>query len=630
MARQLLGWPNLGNSREMRRIHFAPPVVWTVAFALLIVRAARSDLLYSPPFQDQAVGLWTEADFLARSGFDYHRLLYDEHHFMDDEPGPRSYMISVLPTLVGIGMLALPDVDSLIVVNRVISYGLGALIVALLATMLWPRLGWLFAVALAAAMLSTPLFLVQLDIMGMDVPLAATMLLASVFLFKERYVVAATLGMLAFAFKATGQLITLASIAWLMLLLIFGAGRVDAAQLKKYLIGLLANLLALSIQFAAIYFGDTSVGHLSTDDWPDILKPKRAIFTTTPDLGLLLLIAVAGVVIVYLVRLLRELPKRTESSWLRRMQATVYGWLLSDPQLVVSSIIIGGLLVSSTMLIYTPRYVFCAVPFLYLILGSLLGNVRIAWPRASWAALVAIACVTGANLTNQSGKYFPEIAKLDREVWAGIPGLTPRSCVFTERSREYLADHESNQRAFRLLDERYYDRPIFAASPYKFLLSLPNLGHVRHELEVHDASLWALAIAEFRDVMLRSSSQTADHDPIFVWFGHARVTLPPPEPGDEIIYDDGLEPPLVLFIKHLPADVPRTAQAIEDWYIERTWSRDFLIARVRERPDYLKTTGRFDRALAELNQAIAWEPQIPELRETRWHLLAYQRDATAQ
>jgi len=612
----------------MRRIHFAPLVVWAVTFALLIV--ARHDLLHSPPFQDQAVGLWTEADFLARSGFDYHRLLYDEHHFMDDEPGPRSYMISVLPTLVAIGMVALPDVDSLIVVNRVASYGLGALIVALLWMVLWPRLGWFFALAVATAMLSTPLFLVQLDIMGMDVPLAATMLLASVLLFKERYVAAAALGMVAFAFKATGQLITLAAIAWLILLLIFGAGRVDAAKLKKYAIGLSANLLALSIQFAAIYFGDTSVGHLSTDDWPDILKPRRAIFTATPDLGLLLLMAFAGIVIVYSVRLLRELQARTESSWLRRVLRTVYGWLVDDPQLVISSIVIVGLLISSTMLIYTPRYVFCAVPFLYLILGSLIGNLRIALPRASWVALGAIACVTGVNLANQSGQYFPEIANLDREVWAGIPGLTPRSCVFTERSREYLADHESNQRAFRLLDERYHDRAIFAASPYKFLLSLPSLGHVRHELEVHDASLWTLAIAEYRDVMLRTSSQTTDHDPIFVWFGHARVTLPPPEPGDEIIYDDGLSPPLILFIKHFPAAVPRTAQAIEDWYIERTWSRDFLIARVRERPDFLKTTGRFDRALAELNQAIAWEPRIPELRETRWHLLAYKRDATAQ
>jgi hypothetical protein len=610
----------------MRRILFAPLVVWAVTFALLIV--ARWDLLDSPPFQDQAVGLWTEADFLARSGFDYHRLLYDEHHFMDDEPGPRSYMISVLPTLVAIGMRALPDVDSLIVVNRVISYALGALIVTLVTTVLWPRVGWLLALALAAAMLTTPLFLVQLDIMGMDVPLAAAMLLTSVLLFKERYVAAAALSMVAFALKATGQLITLASLAWLLLLLIFGAGRVEVAQLKKLAIGLLANLLVLSIQFAAIYFGDTSVGHLSTDDWPEILKPQRAIFSSTPDIGLLLLIAITGIVIVYLARLLREFPQRTEASWLRRLQGTIYGWLVSSPQLVVSSIIICGLLVSSTMLIYTPRYVFCAVPFLYLILGSLLGNLQLAWPRASWVALGAIACLTGANLANQRGAYFPEIANLDHEVWAGIPGLTPRSCAFTERSREYLADHESNQRAFRLLDEQYYDRPIFAASPYKFLLSLPSLGHVHHKFEVHDASLWTLAIAEFRDVMLRSSSQTPQHDPIFVWFGHARVTLPPPEPGDEIIYDDGLEPPLVLFIKHLPADVPRTARAIEDWYIEHTWSRDFLVARVRERPDFLKTTGRFDRALLELDEAIAWEPQIPELRETRFHLLAYREQAT--
>jgi hypothetical protein len=58
--------------------------------ALVAISVARWDVLHSPPWQDQATGLWTEADFLAETRFDFWRLRYQENHYFDQPSAARS------------------------------------------------------------------------------------------------------------------------------------------------------------------------------------------------------------------------------------------------------------------------------------------------------------------------------------------------------------------------------------------------------------------------------------------------------------------------------------------------------------------------------------------------------------
>ena len=590
----------------------------TVAAASLLLYWQR-DVLRLPPFQDQAVGWWTEADYLATSNFDYRRLLYEENHFMDSDPGPRSYLISVLPTALALGMLWVPETETLIVVVRVVTFLLGSL----LLVGLWhcmtaigtPRgLGVLYCAALA----TTPLFIVQLDLMGMDVPLTLAMLAGAVLLWSGRWQAAAVMSFAAFALKATGQLLTLAGITYLVLRLSLGWHSTGTRERRREWQGLLSHLAVLLVQSALIYLGDTSVEYLSAGDWPENLLTFNALRTNTPDIAVLLAVALL-LTALEVIRSLNAAP--SAASLGSRVLAGARQFLFDNPPLVVSWILVAGLFASSLQYIYTPRYVFCVMPFLYILLARpWLGSTALRCLGTAAALVLLIA----ANLANQEGRFCTDLTTArGTEVFACIPGLTPRSCAYLERSREYLRDHRSNIAAFELLDRQYADHPIFVASPNVFIVSRPRLGHVTRKLEVFDASLWTKALKGFEEVMLRPAPPGGRKDPIFVWFGHARVTLPPREQGDEVIYDDSQtnpDTPLIMYLKHLPDDVPRTARAIEDWYIAHTWSPEFLIARVRERPDYLVETDRLVRALLELDEANAWMPGIPELEEIRENL----------
>lgn len=590
----------------------------TVAAASLLLYWQR-DVLRLPPFQDQAAGWWTEADYLATSHFDYRRLLYEENHFMDSDPGPRSYLISVLPTALALGMLWVPDTETLIIVVRVVTFLLGSL----LLVGLWhsmtaigtPRgLGVLYCAALA----TTPLFIVQLDLMGMDVPLTLAMLAGAVLLWSGRWQAAAAMSIVAFAFKATGQLLTLGGIAYLLLRLLLGRSIMNPVDRRREWRGLLSHLAVLVTQTALIYWGDTSVEYLSAGDWPENLLTFNALRTNTPDIAVLLVIALL-LTALEVAGSLNAAP--SAGSLGSRVLAGARQFLFDNPPLVVSWMLVAGFFASSLQYIYTPRYVYCVMPFLYIILARpWLGGT---WMRC-WCTAAALALLIAANLANQEGRFCADLTiARGAKIFAGTPGLTPRSCAYLERSREYLRDHRSNIAAFEKLNSQYADHPIFVASPNVFIVSRPRLGHVTRKLEVFDASLWTKALKGFTEIMLRPAPPGGRKDPIFVWFGHARVTLPPREPGDDVIFDDSQfnpDAPLLMYIKHLPDDVPRTARAIEDWYIAHTWSPEFLIARVRERPDYLVKTDRLDRALFELDEANAWMPGIPELEEIRDNL----------
>jgi hypothetical protein len=588
-----------------------------VALALLVW---QYDVLWLPPWQDQAVGWWTEADYLASSDFAYLKLLYEENHFMDTEPGPRSYMISVLPTLLALGMLGISHVPTLIVSLRVTTFLLGGLLVVgtgrVIAASGTPR--WL-AVLFCAALATTPLFIVQLDVMGMDVPLAVVMLANAALLWRRRWQAAALMSLAAFAVKATGQLMTFGGITYLVLRLICGWRQANASQRHAELWGVATHLLVLVVQWAIVSWGDTSVAYLTSGDWPENLQTANSLRINTPDIAVLL---ATGLLLTSLY---------VESLWRARWRsgcsarASIVGAaryiVLEEPRLLLSWILLAGLVAASLQFIFTARYVFCVMPFLYIVLGQPWLGATATAHRATAAVLIVLIT---ANLANQNGRFCADLLTArGADVFEGLPGLTPRSCMYSERSREYLRDHLSNIKAFELLDTKYADHPIFVASPNVFLLSRPRLGHVRHHLDVIDSSLWTKALAGFRDVMLRPTPPGGRRDPIFVWFGHAKVTLPPPEPGDEVLYDDSdknPDAPMVIYMKHLPAEVARTPAALEAWYISHTWSPDFVIYRTRERQAYLAESGRLERALWEIDRAIALLPDNAELQATRARL----------
>jgi hypothetical protein len=57
---------------------------------LAALAVARWDIIDSPPYYDFALGLFTEANYLVETDFDYYRLRYFEK--VGNDGGPRVYM----------------------------------------------------------------------------------------------------------------------------------------------------------------------------------------------------------------------------------------------------------------------------------------------------------------------------------------------------------------------------------------------------------------------------------------------------------------------------------------------------------------------------------------------------------
>lgn len=582
-------------------------LAWLVVLAALA--AWHAPIITSLPYEDQSIALWTEANFLVETGFDFYRLRYHENHFMAPEPGARSYVISVLPSIVALLMIVCPNIETLVVVTHLLTLACTSVIVLLMYAAARPWAGRTGSVLICLMLLTTPLFDVQVQMVGMDLPLAAFALLAATLLWRHHFVWAAVASMGAFFMKATGGLITMTGLVYLLGLLLLGPVARDAAFRRKCLGGLAAHGLALVVQTLLVSIGDESVAMRKLIPWPWILRLPYALMWS-PDVGAILLVSITLVGILVVVWLGRSWRARSISTSLPSTREYLFSQLELHRQQFICWTFLGGMLVANWLYIFIPRYFTSAMPFLALAFGSLLLE-QLRLRRAGYAVLGGVVVL---NLINLDGKLYPEIYALGAPVFDEVPMLHPRSCAFTERSREYLPEHEANIRAMQILDARYPDVPVLVAIPQRYYLMKPRLGYVEAPHPVLQAETFGKAIRNFCDAMV--AAEHGAPEPILYWMGRTRATLPPPEPGDEIIYDDGLDPPLVVFRKHFDEPRPQGKAAWEEWYLDKTWPGSWPVDTGFSRSMFLVETGRIDRAIEELSHTIERSSSIEITRRS--------------
>ncbi len=579
------------------------------AFALLCglaLLAWRHETLAMPPYQDQAAGYWTEAAFLADTGFDYYRLRYLERHYMDEVPGPRSYMVSVWPTLLAVLMRVFPDPAVNIVVARLFSFALGGALLALLHVLLRARLGAGHALWPVLVLATTPAFVTQVELMGLDVPLTVVMLLSAWALTAERFQTAALLGLLAFFIKATGQIMNLVGLAYCLLLLA-GGPNWERTYRRRLLLGSAANLALFGLEECVLLWGDTSAALMALAPWPAILKPPRAIWVTTPDLAVLLGVSLLGFLLFLWSYFGAAGTNRDGAVWQRAAWAKV---LRAEPLLAISALLVVGLLLMSRLVMYMPRYFFCGMPFLTCLWAiTWLGRLRL--QRLVQIALLGLVAF---NLANADGRYFPSIAAWGHAEFAAVPTYAPRTCAFSERSREYLADHRATVELARKLAASAGKRPVFAESPLHFLLTNPRLGYVDRSLDSHDAVEFELALQQLLEIYGTGAEARTRPDPVFVRLLQTRTTLPGPQAADRVVWHDDLEPPMTAYVKRIPADARGNPQRLVEWFLDETWQTDWPAARLHERLGFLLRTRRFDRLRSDLDDVARRHPTDASLQ----------------
>jgi tetratricopeptide (TPR) repeat protein len=537
----------------------------------------RASILPLPPYGDSATRLFVEADWLAAHDFDYQRLWQVENSF--SAGGPHAKASSVLPTVVALLFRAGLSQTAVQVVMHLANLGCAAALLVMMFAMLRPLAGKWGSVALVAAIVTTPLFSVQAEMLGLDLPMATFAVAAGLLALRGTFGWAAMATTISFAMKSTGIIATAA--IWL-----YAASSLAVAYFSAYerrspsrkgahrwtdYVGF--ALLSASLVAQGLLIGWASSATRAADTVPRLTDYLGIadVLTLAPDVAALstaLAISTALVAFVGAGKLIRgtEMTGATTTAaptiGLRVMSAT-----LQRPELVLGSLVVLGtclnvLLVARAPL---PRNFTLAVPFLYVIAGSL-------WLRNTRWRSLAIGCLSllvGVNLVNHAGVLYPPL-----QFWT-------RTAALRERSHEYRADLRGTIAALhKITTERQADEALIAADPFSLYLALPRLGYVEqpqpgYAVNAVSVSGWPGVARLFTDHPRRLIFFVADNFESRL----GQITIPVPDrslSAKAIVYDEYEKSSLVVYRRDLSAiaadgDVSSQHAALDRWYLEHLW-----------------------------------------------------------
>lgn len=518
--------------------------VFVVAFLLIL--AARWTVVDSPPYFDFAPGIWREAEFLARSNFNYWDLRWEQEH--GRWGGPRSYMTSVVPTGLALALKMFPNTALPRILYHLATFSAAAIVVVVGIELVRRRLGSVGATAWAVAMSTTPVYCVQIDMTGMEVFTAAAAMMSVVSLDKGRLERSAVWSFVAFLVKPTGAIVTAALLILLTLRWILG--RLSAVAHREPLQQLRWPLCLLALEISLIGWG----GSLGVQVRQGLSPIVSAIWC--PDLLVLLLLTLC-VFFWDVARMRAELSNERVFVFLRT-------WFHRRLVEIFAAGIILGVSIGLLRVGFIPRYLAIVVPLVYVILGRLWGE----GIRARVAATWIFATVAVVNLMNWNGDFYPALGPSLERIASVPAGSLEREGSMLERSHEYLVNHRANIAACKIL-EKHADSPIIAAQPISLFLAYPEMGYVTRPI-------YAYSLTPFH--LTKPESKTAEDllrdlptDPICVfernYFALAMSDweVPRPEATDTVLFgsDHGLSP--LIYQKRWPLRPPSRGE-LQAWY----------------------------------------------------------------
>ncbi|MBX9789086.1 MAG: hypothetical protein K2Y37_09245 [Pirellulales bacterium] len=571
---------------------------WLVVFLALV--ALRWEIVATPPYHDCATAVFMEANYLADSRFDY-LALREQPYF--NEGGPYCYMISIVPTLVAAGMLALPSPVWLFVVYHLIVLACGAAALVLVYALLPAAAGATVRTLTALAVLATPVFSVQVDMLGLDLPLATCALGVAWLLVKRRFRTAVLLAVLAFFIKATGLIVVVATLLALVAWLAANWNVASSAERRRAMTATIMAALSVAACYALYDWSGYSAKILKT---PMLSRFLPEFLLGSPTLALdavlLLLLVTIGLcrVAISSVRggslgALVAAPWRSCQSLLQRHEVALF-----------SGLVYAGTLAAIAWYVHDrcPRYYTLSIPFAFLIAGDLLLR-EPARRRLAIGILAFILTVdTAYNFANWQGR--------DRIHMSG--GRNSAEGNFAS----YRWDHFSVIRAMRAVERQCADVPIVSGHPYAYYLCLPRLGYV--EKTLHGYCTCDFTVKAFPDVSGWLVNQEREVALVYVdsvYYRYARITVPRPEDHDPIIYDDRFDSPLIVYRARIPSDVA-TGTPSRDWLLEKYWFDPTLEQRpavqLGGRARLLVEAGHLDFAERLLQIGVARQPDQVEFR----------------
>lgn len=594
--------------RHMNR-RLARAVIAVVAITV-IISILRREIIDAPPYYDFGFSVWLEARYLANSGFDYWGLRYEEEFLLEKEGGTRAYMTSVLPTVIAVCLTLSPTVRGALIAYHVFTFFCASLVTYAVYAIVRPRLGKLRAFLLTLAVMTTPLFCAQIDMMGMEIPLAGMTCLSALALDRGAYRLSVLAGMAAFLMKASGLIVSVALAIVLSSLLFFGllGGGLDRERFRRLGVAWLWSIAVLGAQYALINWGGAFHGQIMGG------APLAMTLVWCPDavmVGLLTLV-VGG---YPFVRWIRRIHRTSRS--LRQWGAKIFEELSANPTIAFGTLVVLGITAAIHRGPFLVRYLAFAIPMLYLVLAFPL----FAWGRRWRGGLAFLIVVVVVNLVNWNGAWYPDIANGFVRFW-GLPGpLLARSGSFFERSHEYLEDHRKSVDLVRYLDEHCRGQAVVVGLPFTFFLEFPEFGYVKERFPVYSNNAIKGIDPDAKDA--RDFMRERPANPILVrvpnYFTAStpRFDIPPPLVGDMLLHADGDRYPMLVYRKGWGTTSP-TEEDLDAWYREQSWRGESFAARLFVELGSVGLTG----VISTLEGELAADPPLGRRRQLRL-LLAF-------
>lgn len=486
--------------------------------------------------------------------FDYRRLRFDEPHVEDG--GPRSYRCTVLPTFLALVMIAAPTPESAVVAYRLFNLFCVAVVLAVQFQRLHQFRGTAPALLACIATACVPLFAVQIEMLGMDVPLAALAMIWWSYMQGWRPYAALAVAILGFLVKPSAFLLPAAAAAYYGLVIFAWATTPRSAFPLKHLLALLLNTAAFFAEFWIL----SAAGNLHGR----VIQHSDLLLWVQSSPDLIVLIAVA--LFFELAAIRRELAEPPGEvargagkplparflAWCQRAQFTLVGW---------ATVLLT--MAAAAMTYYESRHLTLVVPFAIVLLTEaipagrlpkrtrvpfavvLLAHAILRVTKSRWPACAALAAVAAFGLANRYGAFYPSLGNGSRG-W-GVP----------ERSMEYRADHDSNIRAARTVHEQRGNDAVIASEHFIYFLTVPRLAYgavpnsavpPEYRFTAIDGNL--LRIVEDQPesvVVVRVPS------PLGSWPFPA-YHIAEPTVDDEILFHDDIEPATVVYRRRFPRE----------------------------------------------------------------------------
>ncbi len=546
------------------------------------------------------MGLFVEANYLAETDFSYRRLIYKEKRFL--EGGPAVYVTSILPTLLAMLMKMAPTTESVFVIGHLFSFACAAAVVVLAYGLLYRRTGTVGAALIALAIVTSPVFSVQTDMLGMDLPLAVLGLVVVGYLAKRRYLAAGAAATFAFAIKLSGALLTVSTACFFAILLVLASWKSSVNSQRRMWIGAGVALLLIALQILLANWR-TSLPMAEHDDWDPanaqgwnslapVLKGCPEVVAVAGITGVLSIVAAGAWLIA------RHRAAKHDAKLILNARV-VQDAIIRHPLPIFAWTVVGGTL-AGVMLSYTiPRYLVLAIPLLYTACGTMLFAHKRLRPIA---ALLVVALIV-FNVANSSGRFLPPLAVVGTD-----SEFDRRTGALLERSREYLADHRDNLAVVDLLTREYSDRAIVAGNPFSYFLSLPRLGYVEQPLHGYAANTFSnehfVPLETILDdlptsvVIIRPANR-------FLPIGNA-VLPPPAEHFDEVLLELGGDHSLVVYLRRWPHHL--SPKQLRWRYVQWLWPAQAKLEIARKHI----ATGNLVAAERELLAAVEISPKYAD------------------